>query len=53
MFIELKNIVTIQLPKNSRREYMFIELEMWFYANPVGIICNLCAFLHVIPTGLV
>ena len=32
---------------------MFIVIEMCFYANPGGIICNLCAFLHVIPTGLV
>jgi hypothetical protein len=32
---------------------MFIAIEMWVYANPVGIICNLWAFLHVIPMGLV
>ena len=32
---------------------MSIAIEMWCYANPLGIICNLCIFLHVIPTGLV
>jgi hypothetical protein len=43
--------VTIQLPQNSRREYMFIRLNTMNSPNPVGILCKKTHKITYIPYG--
>jgi hypothetical protein len=40
------------MPKNSRREYMFIGIYSELSLNPEWIICKMCVRLHTIPSGL-